>query len=222
MALVDLVADHAAGDRAGRSRGLLAAAAADLVAEQAADDRAGHGDADVAVPLGQPFLDHHVLADFPGYAGLGGFAHRLGADHGGVELLLLGYRIDLDDLGVLQGVGRDLVLARGRVVGGQRRIGRGGEHRIGLPVAVVHEGRGSDAPHQQGTGGDQDRSGLLHGLAPRGRFPHDVRGDSIMANLNRTRNAFDRPILRVCDGHGSLRACSERGPPPCPAPSCCR
>src|SRR5690606_33948012 len=41
MALVDLVADHATGDRAGRGGGLLALAAADLVADPAADDGAG-------------------------------------------------------------------------------------------------------------------------------------------------------------------------------------
>src|SRR5690606_40408862 len=102
MALVDLVADHATGDRAGRGGGLLALAAADLVANQAADDGAGHGAADVAVTLRQALLPDPVLPHFVRHALAGRLAHRVGGDHGAVALSLLGHRGDRDDVGVFQ------------------------------------------------------------------------------------------------------------------------
>jgi hypothetical protein len=74
MALVDLVADEAAGHGTGGGRGLLAVAATDLVAEQATDHRADHGAADVAVTFRQAFLHRHVLADLVRGLGGGGLA----------------------------------------------------------------------------------------------------------------------------------------------------
>src|SRR5690606_13860972 len=136
VALVGLVADHATGDRTGRGGGLLAAAAADLVADQAADDRAGHGAADVAIALGQALLHHHVLADLVGHAGLGRLTHRFGADHRGVDLLLLRQRLDAQDLGELQASGLQQVVDRCIVAAAKpARRGAGGRWgRFGLAV----------------------------------------------------------------------------------------
>src|SRR5688572_20167598 len=98
MATVDFAAGETTADRTGDGRQLAAITAADLVAHQSADDRAGHGAADVAVAFRGAFLHDHVLADFA-WGGRGaGLAHRLGADHLRVQLLLLGDRVDVDHL----------------------------------------------------------------------------------------------------------------------------
>ncbi len=189
--------------------GLLAPAAADLVAEHAADHGAGHGAAHVAVLLRQTLLHDHVLADFLGHGGLGGLAHRLGADHGGVQPLPLVHRLDLDDLRVLQqrrpgrlhlvggGIGR--IVDRQRRVGSRRRCR--GDHRLGVRIAVVHERSGGDASDQQGTGCYQDGSGLLHGPGSP-REPPAAIGDRLHHG-QAERNTVCR--RRAC-GHGGRHA----------------
>ncbi|MNV65306.1 hypothetical protein D3C71_1579970 [compost metagenome] len=106
--------------------------------------------------------------------GGGGFAHRLGADHGGVGLFLAGQRIDLDDVGVFQLAG--LVL-QGQCVGARTVVGqRGGvqgrpglrrAHRIRCGRATLHESSGGDAADEQRASGDQGSGGgTFHNRLP--------------------------------------------------------
>src|SRR5690606_28789483 len=102
MATVDLASGKPAAHCAGHGRELAALATTDLVADQTADHRAGHRAADVAVALGQALLHHDVVADLPRRGRGGGLAHRLGTDHGGEQLGLLGDRDHADDLGIVE------------------------------------------------------------------------------------------------------------------------
>src|SRR5690606_61163 len=160
---VDAVADVPAGHGAGRGRDLPAVAATDLVADQAADDRAGDRTADVAVALGQALLHHDVVADLARRRSGRGFAHRIGADDGGVELLGLPDRLDGHHVGIghAAAVG-DAVVERRRVVAGQALVvegarrggGAGGVRATGL----LERGDGN-AAHQQC--GDGNGDGVL-------------------------------------------------------------
>ncbi|MNV78933.1 hypothetical protein D3C71_1724580 [compost metagenome] len=95
----------------------------------------------------------------------GRLAHRLGADHGGVGLFLLGQRIDLDDVGVFQLAG---LVFNGQLIGaraivGERRGVQSGPglssgDRIGRGTAALHEGSGGDTANQQRTRSDQRSS----------------------------------------------------------------
>src|SRR5690606_17174616 len=128
---VDAVADHAAGRGAGHGGQLAALAAANLVADQAADHGAGHGAADVAVALGQALLHHHVLAHLARRGRGRGLVHRLGAEHGRVQLGLLRDRGHRDHRGVVELVRLFRRLLHGAGLGG--------------PVAAVVVGTHGDA-----------------------------------------------------------------------------
>ena len=65
------------------------------------DQRTDDGAADIAVALGQTVVNDHVLTDLTRGRGRGGLAHRVGADHRGVQRALLRDRHDIDDIGVI-------------------------------------------------------------------------------------------------------------------------
>src|SRR5690606_39635533 len=78
----------------------LSIAFAHLVSAQAADDRSGHVDADVDVTLREAFPYNQVLADLARRRGGCRLADRFAADDGGVQLFLLGDRLDVHHVGV--------------------------------------------------------------------------------------------------------------------------
>ena len=175
---VDTVADEAAGNRTGCSRGLPAVAATDLVAEQATDHGTRHGTSDIAVTFRQALLYDDVIADLARGRRGAGLAHRLGADYGRVQGLLLVDRLDVENVGVLDAT--DLLAIDGAIgsqiasqAGGERAVGPGSVGGLLCVIATeaVVGGNGDAANEQRSQGYGENIlvhwGLLLAGICPR-------------------------------------------------------